>query len=74
MHERHEAISVRKEAVITYLNEKNETAQLLITRYKELVDDENSRRNRDHRRTDRQIEDWVQRVDLRVRTINTKWR
>ena len=55
LHERHEAISVRKEAVIADLNKKNETAQLLVTRYKELVDDENSRQSRDRHRTDSQV-------------------
>ena len=65
LHERHEAIYIRKEAVIVDLNEKIEIAQLLITRYKELDDNENSRHSRDHRRTDT--------VELRLRTIDTRW-
>jgi hypothetical protein len=65
LHERHEAIYIRKEAVIVDSNEKIEIAQLLITRYKELDDNENSRHSRDHRRTDT--------VELRLRTIDTRW-
>lgn len=63
----HEATAVRQEAAIADLREKNEIAQLLISRYKEhkdeeaaLESEENSRLSHERRRTDCQIETSVE--------------